>query len=145
MSVWETTLIAIGAPLFIALMCFPIILVLKGWKSWRDIPREIYDSHRQQLLGFKPSDFWFASLILNQVGRFLAWLGWETSGEIAQDVSLILLAAVLVYQLFWTIRIIRFRAEIDARLVRFAHYALCGCTVYLLGVAASIAENLTPK
>ena len=145
MSVLETTLIAIGAPLVIMLLCLPMLLVLKGWKLWQEIPREVYASQRQRLLGFKPADFWFTSLILSQIGRFLEWLGWHTTGEIAQNVSLILLASVLIYQLFWAIRILRSRAYIDVRLVRFARYALWGSAVYILAATASLIGNFTTK
>jgi hypothetical protein len=145
MSVLNVTLLAIGAPLVILLMAVPMILLIKGWGAWRDVPREIYDSHRQRLLGLQPTSFWMAAALIGQGGRIFEWFEWQSTRQITDDVSLAIIAVVLVYELLWAVRIVRSRVGIDVRLVRFARYALWGSAVYLLAVAACLAGNLMPK
>lgn len=142
MTALYVTLLAIAVPLLIAV---PIILLVKAFNAWRDIPREIYASQQQRLFGLKASTYWVASVIFNQLARFLEWSGWKNSADIAQDASLALLSAVLVYHFFWAMRIVRFRVNLDARLVRFAYYALFGSAFYICALADSVVETVTAK
>ncbi len=140
---------AIGVPLVIALVALPLLsfikLEIKIWDVWRDIPREVYTSHRQQLFGLRPIRIWIASVVLSQISDVFKWLGWVRAGGIVAGASFAILILVLVYQLFWAARIIRSRAHLDIRLVRFAKYALCGYAACLLVLVAGLVENLAGK
>lgn len=140
MNVLNVTLIAIVAPLMIVLVFgFPLILAVKGKEAWRNVPHEVYASHQQRLAGVRPIFIWITSALLSQIGRLFEWLNWQNAERIAERASLVVMVVVLVYHLVWATRIIRSRSNIDARLVRFARYALCGTAACLLAYAAGIA------
>jgi len=145
MNVLEVTLLSIAAPLMIILFTVPLLLDVKGRQAWKNIPNEIYTSHRQQLLGIRPTYYWNAAALVSLVGEIFHWLKQENAQQIAQVVSFAIVAVILPYQLIWAVRILRSRAHLDARLVRFAHYAFWGSTAGLVGVFAFFGMILRPK
>ncbi len=149
MNVLYVTLISIGAPVLIILCAllfvFPVTLDTKARQAWNDIPREIYAAHRQRLLGLRASYFWYASAVVGVISDVFTWLKWNTAQHLAHQTSFAIMVVILAYQLIWAVRILRARALLDARLVRFARYALLGTGTLLLLMTIGLAADFTSK
>lgn len=145
MSVLEVALIAIVAMVGVALMTLPVIFFIKAKDAWQNIPREVYAPHQQRLAGIRPIYFWIAYAMLNQIGKAFEWLGWPLAERIAEDISLVVFAVVVIYYLIWATRIVRSRADIDTRLTHFARYVIWASALSLLVVGFCLVENFAGK
>lgn len=142
MSVLNATMAAIAAMLVVALLALPYIIALKAWNAWHELPREVYTRHRQQVFNLPPIYLWIACAVLAQISRFFEWLHWLVPERIAEAASLAIIATVLIFHLVWAFHIVRSRLDLDARLRRFARYALWSSAMGILLVAVSIAGYL---
>ena len=149
MSVLYVMLISIGAPVLIILCALlivvPLIMDTKARQAWKALPPGIYEAHRQRLFGLKPMIFWFAAAVIAESRDVFEWLKWNTTAQLAEYVSWVMIAVVLTYQFCWALRIVRSRLDLDIRLVRFARFALWGSCSGLLAVAGWGSTVLLPK